>query len=104
MERLSQEAIKSIEMTFVVYEVRGDSFLFPLYLGKVVRIATASEFAEDKVCDGRPAPLYYDEYCMKKEGKEMKFVVLRQDRFILVACAYRSQLDDVAHRVDNLVR
>jgi len=80
------------------------TFALPSGSGKVVRIATASEFAlDERMCGGRPAPLYYDEYRMLKEAKGMSFVVLRQDRFIFAACADKAQLDIAACRIDDLL-
>lgn len=107
VETLSQQAIRRSETTFVVHDPLSsvtDRCPLPLDSGKVVRIATASEFAQDKlVCEGRPAPLYYDEFRMKKEVDGMTFVILRQDRFVFAACADKRQLDDAARRIDDLL-
>jgi hypothetical protein len=107
VEKLSQGAIISSETTFAVHDTLAameSTFALPSGSGKVVRIATASEFAlDERMCGGRPAPLYYDEYRMLKEAKGMSFVVLRQDRFIFAACADKAQLDIAACRIDDLL-
>jgi hypothetical protein len=107
VEKLSQGAIISSETTFAVHDTLAameSTFALPSGSGKVVRIATASEFAlDERICGGRPAPLYYDENRMMKEAKGMPFVILRQDRFIFAACADKAQLDIAACRIDDLL-
>jgi hypothetical protein len=107
VEKLSQGAIITSEATFAIHDTLAaieSNLALPSGSGKAVRIATASEFAVDRrVCGGRPAPLYYDEYRMKKEVKGMSFVILRQDRFIFAACADKAQLDKAACRIDDLL-
>jgi hypothetical protein len=107
VEKLSQGTVITSEATFAVHDTGAaveSSFALPPGSGKVVRVATASEFAlDERICGGRPAPLYYDEYRMKKEAKGMSFVILRQDRFIFAACADKAQLDIAACRIDDLL-
>ncbi|PVH71142.1 hypothetical protein DL98DRAFT_597226 [Cadophora sp. DSE1049] len=71
--------------------------------GQVMRIATAEEFAADKLCDRRPAPSYYDEYRLKKEVKGRTFIILRQDRFAFAACADKAELDIAAARIEEVL-
>ena len=60
---------------------------------EVARLATGEEFAADStLCRGRPAPKYYDPYRISKEVKGMKFVLVRPDRFIYMACATPQEL------------
>lgn len=58
----------------------------------VVRIATAEEFAASKLCTGRPAPQYYNEYCIRREMGGRKFVILRPDMFVFAACHDTNEL------------
>lgn len=69
----------------------------------IFRIATAAEFAADEVCAGRPVPMHYDEYRLKKEvGK--RFVVVRPDRFIFAACDDREGLDEALGKMEAALR
>ncbi|KAK5070296.1 hypothetical protein LTR64_002136 [Lithohypha guttulata] len=72
----------------------------------IARIATAEEFAaEIDLCQGRPAPKYYDPYRISKEVRNMKFVLVRPDRYIYTACATSQELRNALNSlVDVLVQ
>lgn len=57
------------------------------------RVATGEEFAVDStLCRGRPAPKHYDPYRISKEVKGMKFLLVRPDRFVYMACSTPNEL------------
>ncbi|KAN0120294.1 FAD/NAD(P)-binding domain containing protein [Hyaloscypha variabilis] len=103
VEKLSQGILLSSETTFIVHNTLasfGSTSTWPVCNGRVVRIATGSEFAADeRVCGGRPEPLYYDPYRIKKEVQGRRFVILRPDRFVFAACVDKAQLDIAASRI-----
>ncbi len=103
VEKLSQGTLLSSETTFIVHNTLASfqsASTWPVCNGRVVRIATGSEFAADeRACGGRPEPLYYDPYRIKKEVHGRRFVILRPDRFVFAACVDKAQLDIAASRI-----
>jgi hypothetical protein len=103
VEKLSQSTLLSVEATFIVHDPLAtieSSLTWPSCNGRAVRIATGSEFAADeRLCGGRPEPLYYDAYRLKKEVRGHRFVILRPDRFVFAACVDTAQLDIAASRI-----
>ncbi|KAL7940891.1 hypothetical protein V8C42DRAFT_205788 [Trichoderma barbatum] len=70
----------------------------------IYRLATATEFADDRVLSaGRPKPKGYDLHRMSKEVKNKTFVILRPDRFIFAVCDTRSDLVYAAQMLCKLV-
>ena len=107
VQRLSQDTLISSEATFIVHDsfARVESTsTWPSCNGRVVRIASGSEFAADeRLCGGRPEPIYYDPYRIKKEVRGRSFIILRPDRFVFAACADEAQLEIAASRISSVL-
>lgn len=69
----------------------------------VARVATSEEFADSLLCQGRPAPRYYDPFRMAKETKGMKYVLVRPDRFIYSACQTLEELKKALLEMDSVL-
>ena len=66
----------------------------------IARLATAVEFANDPLlCKNRPPPILYDEWRLKKDVKDKKFVVVRYDRFTFAACNTKAELMETVSRI-----
>lgn len=65
------------------------------------RIATAAEFsAEPQLSSGRPVPEGYDAFRLKRDvGQNVKYVILRPDRFVYAACHSKEELRMCAKRM-----
>ena len=59
---------------------------------RIYRLATATEFASNGQCAGRPDPIGYDAHRMSKEVGYNRFIILRPDRFIFAACNTQYEL------------
>lgn len=66
---------------------------------RVVRVATAAEFAASALCENRPAPKYYDECRISKELPGKRYVVVRPDRFVYAACVDKAELVDALSKL-----
>ena len=77
------------DATILIQKCNVHSTHIRVLLGKkvsVARVATGDEFAADPVlCRNRPVPKYYDPLRISKEFVNMKFVVVRPDRFVYAA-------------------
>jgi hypothetical protein len=96
VDYMSKGEIRASEATFLVEVLecgeseQGDD---------VYRLATPEEFAKSPLCEGRPAPVLYDPLYLRKEVKGMRFVVVRQDRFIFAACSTKDDLRAVCSKL-----
>lgn len=87
----SNGEIRASEATFLIEESSAQlSDAAP----NVFRLATAGEFEKSPLCEGRPAPRFYDLHCLAKELRGRKFVIVRPDRFIFAACYTKEELWD----------
>jgi hypothetical protein len=81
--------LDSGDATILIQNYNVQSTQIQVLLGKkvsVARVATGDEFAADPVlCRNRPAPKYYDPLRISKELGNMKFVMVRPDRFVYAA-------------------
>lgn len=62
----------------------------------VYQLASAAEFAESSLCDGRPEPRYYDMQYLGKALGGSKYVIVRPDRFIFAACSNLEEIERAA--------
>lgn len=96
----SKGEVKSTEVTFLVEEIcEADEDAKDVY-----RLATSDEFAQSDLCEGRPAPMYYDPLYLAKVIDGKRFILLRQDRFIFAACDTREELVQAANKLALCVR
>lgn len=69
------------------------------------RIASAAEFAASKLCHNRPPPRYYEPHRISQEFPNMRYVILRPDRFTFTACMniheLRSGLETIRGTLDD---
>lgn len=85
IEKLPDKYIIASEATFIVQN--SESRRYPDIGIDVFRLATAAEFCSSgSLCDGRPEPLYYDMYRMKRDLGGKRYVIVRPDCFVYAAC------------------
>ena len=89
IDEVSKGEILASEATFLIEDMgRGNC----AKEDNIYRLATGEEFAKSLLCERRPAPEFYDPLYLGKELKGMRFVVVRQDRFIFAACDTKEDL------------
>ncbi|KAJ5814679.1 hypothetical protein N7474_006456 [Penicillium riverlandense] len=101
IDDISNGEIRASEATFLVED------LFSTSTGMddgVFRLATGDEFAQSLLCEGRPAPQFYDPYSLGKELNGTRFVIVRPDRFIFAACNSREDLRQSARCVVSFLQ
>ncbi|KAG2173121.1 hypothetical protein INT43_004494 [Umbelopsis isabellina] len=100
IDQHSRNELLASECTYIVQtpEEIGNS-LYPY----VCRIATSEEFAQSPLCDGRPAPLYYDKYLIKKEVSNHKYIIVRPDRLIYMSCVDKEELFEASASLARLL-
>jgi len=114
VDRLSDGEIFAEEATFIVQDIPAGPTVFevdsisPLLNFEdksmnLFRLASASVFAQSRLCLNRPAPQYFDEYRIKKDLKGKKFVVLRPDRFVFAACTDKRELDEAVRQIPSIL-
>ncbi|KAL3483027.1 hypothetical protein BJX62DRAFT_249975 [Aspergillus germanicus] len=69
---------------------------------RVYRTATSEEFAQSKLCRGRPLPQGYNENLMWESMAGRRFVIVRPDRFVFAACDTVAELDGVVREVERM--
>lgn len=99
VETWSKDLISATEATMIVEDpaavIKGTALEAQLKQRpetRIVRVATADEFASSELCSNRPPPMYYDELRMGKEVAGAQYLVVRKDRFIFAACANIEEL------------
>ncbi|KAL4868871.1 hypothetical protein BDV12DRAFT_196849 [Aspergillus spectabilis] len=96
----------SSEVTFLLHDLTLNLDAGPIsgsHCMDVVRVASAEEFAKSPLCEGRPPPLYYDEFRLQKEVDGRKFVVIRPDRFIFGACETINELQGILGEIQGVL-
>ncbi|OKL61492.1 hypothetical protein UA08_03338 [Talaromyces atroroseus] len=92
IETMSQQHISGDDITCIVESNIQDAIYdcspYPLYA-----IATAEEFVQSDLCQGRPEPRYYDPQRLGKELKGQRYTVLRPDRFVFASCSTKYELE-----------
>ncbi|KPI35262.1 3-(3-hydroxy-phenyl)propionate/3-hydroxycinnamic acid hydroxylase [Cyphellophora attinorum] len=85
--------------TVIVHSVHPHAAsILPVEVGaglntELYRLASGEEFASDPVlCEGRPAPRYYEAERMGRETKGRMFILVRPDRFVYAASRDRAEL------------
>lgn len=68
----------------------------------VFRTATAREFEQSSLCEGRPEPRGYSEETIWEGVKSRRYVIVRHDRFVFAACDTRGELAAAAERLEAL--
>ncbi|CAL5874394.1 uncharacterized protein PFLUO_LOCUS8690 [Penicillium psychrofluorescens] len=101
IDDISHSEIRASEVTVLVEDLSSTS---PEMDDDVFRLATADEFAQSLLCEGRPAPQYYDPYSLGKELTGTRFIIVRPDRFIFAACNSREDLRQLASRVVSFLQ
>lgn len=96
VDYMSKGEIRASEATFLVDVLECEECEQG---NNVYRLATGEEFAKSPLCEGRPAPEFYDPLYLGKELKGMRFVVMRQDRFIFAACNTKDDLRAVISKL-----
>ncbi|KAE8154571.1 hypothetical protein BDV25DRAFT_126440 [Aspergillus avenaceus] len=80
-EEISKEEFAAEAVPFLIETIgetaTGDSRLF--------QIASAEDFAQSPLCNGRPEPTHYDPLLIRTEVRA-KYVIVRPDRFVFAAC------------------
>ncbi|KAJ5136103.1 hypothetical protein N7448_004657 [Penicillium atrosanguineum] len=89
VDDMSKGEIRASEATFLIEGMDNEKCIKG---ENVYRLATGEEFARSLLCDRRPAPKFYDLFYLAKELKGMRFVIVRQDRFIFAACDTKEDL------------
>ncbi|KAL3442483.1 hypothetical protein BJX65DRAFT_298994 [Aspergillus insuetus] len=69
---------------------------------RVYLTATAEDFADSKLCRGRPLPRGYNENLMWESMAGKRFVIVRPDRFVFAACDTVADLDVVVKEVERI--
>lgn len=95
IEGLSRGEIRIDEATYIVededWNPTGVQDVKSVY-----QLASAAEFAESSLCDGRPEPRYYDMQYLGKALGGSKYVIVRPDRFIFAACRNLEEIERAA--------
>ncbi|KAJ5180402.1 hypothetical protein N7492_003612 [Penicillium capsulatum] len=90
---LSKGEVKGSDATFLVEDIVAEGHEDA---SGVYRLATGEEFTQSALCDGRPAPQYYDPYYLAKVTGGTRFILLRPDRFVFAMCDTREELKHAA--------
>jgi 2-polyprenyl-6-methoxyphenol hydroxylase-like FAD-dependent oxidoreductase len=93
VDQHSNNELCASETTYLVHnpEEKGNN-LNPY----VCRIATAEEFAQSRLCYGRPTPLYYNAQRIKEAVNSHKYIIVRPDRLIYMSCMDKAGLFEAA--------
>lgn len=70
----------------------------------IFRIASADEFAQSKLCVGRPQPRFYDPHRLWKETGGKPFLILRPDHFVFAACKDAEELGIATGELVHLLK
>ena len=96
------------EATVLIHDFQADLPAETIHSTKarVARIATDAEFAADSdLCRNRPPPDGYDAFRLRREvGKDVRFVVVRPDRFIYAACRTTDELRRSLQRLEGVLQ
>ncbi|KAJ5606473.1 hypothetical protein N7510_009254 [Penicillium lagena] len=101
IDDISHGEIRASEATFLVEDLSSISTEID---DDVFRLASGDEFAQSLLCEGRPAPQFYDPYSLGKELNGARFVIVRPDRFIFAACNSKEDLRQLASRVVSFLQ
>ena len=103
LDRISPRLYPAEASFFIHRELANTLDIDALALSQMVfRTATAKEFAESPLCEGRPYPRGYREDDMWHGACGKRFIILRSDRFVFAACNTRQELELAAERLDEL--
>lgn len=69
---------------------------------RVVRPATAAEFGNSTLCEGRAKPMGYDPFLLRSQHPDKTYVVVRPDIFTFAACADTKELLFALEEMDKL--
>lgn len=70
----------------------------------LARIASADEFAADELCNGRPEPLHYNPWRIRKKLRpQARYVVVRPDRFVFAACRDKDELQEALSQLPRML-
>lgn len=103
IEEISQGEIRLDELTFIVEEADGVKATTS-DIASVYYLATGHEFAQSRLCHGRPEPQYYDSLDLRRILKGNRFVLVRPDRFIYGACDSRQELESIVTAAVSYLR
>lgn len=96
------------EATVLIHDFQADLPAETIHSTKarVARIATDAEFAADSdLCRNRAPPDGYDAFRLRREvGKDVRFVVVRPDRFIYAACRTTDELRRSLQRLEGVLQ
>lgn len=95
IEGLSRGEIRIDEATYIVEDEDWNPTSVQ-DVKSVYQLASAAEFAESSLCDGRPEPRYYDMQYLGKALGGSKYVIVRPDRFIFAACRNLEEIERAA--------
>jgi 2-polyprenyl-6-methoxyphenol hydroxylase-like FAD-dependent oxidoreductase len=99
----SEGAVKAEEATIILNTTNPTSI--PDSKGSIYRLATGEEFAADEtLCRGRPKPIGYDPFRMKREVGNRRFIIVRPDRFVFAACQTQEELLSASKKLAMLLR
>ena len=70
---------------------------------QVIRPATAEEFSDSCLCEGRAKPSGYDPFLLKKQHPNKTYIVVRPDVFTFAACADTTELLSALSEMDKLL-
>jgi len=105
---LSDNRVLEDEATVLIQDFGAwmDNALLSTTTVKIARIATGEEFAADPVLyRNRPPPDGYDAFRLRRElGTDVKFVVVRPDRFVYAACRTSDELRRCLQRLECVLQ
>ncbi|KAK9448270.1 FAD/NAD(P)-binding domain-containing protein [Limtongia smithiae] len=106
VDAISNSNLRAEEATFIVHDCKAaaiNSGASRAAGQRIMRIATAKEFAASPLCLGRPAPKYYNEHRIQQELPGKKYVIVRPDRLVFAACATKEELDNAAAELGKML-
>lgn len=107
IDELSESRVLASDVTYIIHDPLSSALeqnVSGAYTRNVARIATLEEFAQSPLCKGRPKPLTYDEYRLKKSFGEQRYIIVRPDYFVFASCTTNVQLAQALGSIGKLLR
>jgi hypothetical protein len=108
IDSLSNNIVKQSDCVTIIHDLAStlptsQQKEFERQRSRIVRVASATEFAASTLCKDRPEPRYYDPYRIRQEVQGRRFVLVRPDRFVFAACANIEELSSALRQIEPIL-
>ncbi|KAK5686546.1 hypothetical protein LTS10_002666 [Elasticomyces elasticus] len=103
LARHPNDYLATSEATILVEDVDAELLANPPENVRLIRAASADEFAKSALCEGRPEPSRYDPFRISKETKGKRYLIVRPDRFVFAACSSLPELLDAIAQIEHVM-